>query len=156
MDRDDLIVKFLPLVRLISGRMKKYLGFVEYDDLFSAGVLGLIDAIDKFDSGKNVKFETYAHYRIRGAMIDYVRQLKIIDTVCFDDVDLKSDDLIHLEYFDLYRALDLLTEQEKKTIILHYFKDLSINEISKILKVSQPRASQIHTKALEKIKQYMM
>lgn len=156
MDRDDLIIKFLPLVRLISGRMKKYLGFAEYDDLFIAGVFGLIDAIDKFDPNRNAKFETYAHYRIRGAMIDYVRQLKIVDTVCFDDVDLKSDDLINFEYFDLYRALDCLTKQEKKTIILHYFKDLSINEISKILKVSQPRASQIHTKALEKIKQYMM
>jgi RNA polymerase sigma factor (sigma-70 family) len=136
--------------------MKKYLGFVEYDDLFSAGVLGLVDAIDKFDSGKNVKFETYASYRIRGAMIDYVRRLKIVDTVCLDDVDIKSDNLIHLEYFDLYRALDLLTEQEKKTIILHYFKNVSINEISKILKVSQSRTSQIHKSALKKIKQYMM
>ena len=53
-----------------------YLGYnVEYDDLVGYGVFGLIDAIDKFDSGKNVKFETYASLRIRGAILDQIRKM---------------------------------------------------------------------------------
>ena len=59
--REQLIVEYAQLVKLVAGRMNMYLGYnVEYDDLVGYGVFGLIDAIDKFDSGKNVKFETYA------------------------------------------------------------------------------------------------
>ena len=48
---------------------------VEYDDLVGYGIFGLIDAIDKFDYGKNVKFETYASLRIRGAILDQIRKM---------------------------------------------------------------------------------
>ena len=52
-----------------------YLGYnVEYDDLVSYGIFGLIDAIDKFDLGKEVKFETYASLRIRGTILDQIRK----------------------------------------------------------------------------------
>ena len=69
--REQLIVEYAQLVKLVAGRMNMYLGYnVEYDDLVGYGVFGLIDAIDKFDSGKNVKFETYASLRIRGAILD--------------------------------------------------------------------------------------
>ena len=53
-----------------------YLGFnVEYDDLVGYGIFGLIDAIDKFDLMKDVKFETYASVRIRGAILDQIRKM---------------------------------------------------------------------------------
>lgn len=53
-----------------------YLGYnVEYDDLVSYGIFGLIDAIDKFDLGKEVKFETYASLRIRGTILDQIRKM---------------------------------------------------------------------------------
>ena len=53
-----------------------YLGYnVEYEDLVSYGVFGLIDAIDKFDTNKEVKFETYASLRIRGAILDQIRKM---------------------------------------------------------------------------------
>ena len=59
--RDELIVEYAQLVKLVAGRLNMYLGYnVEYDDLVGYGIFGLIDAIDKFDYGKNVKFETYA------------------------------------------------------------------------------------------------
>ena len=62
--REQLIVEYAQLVKLVAGRMNMYLGYnVEYDDLVGYGVFGLIDAIDKFDSVKNVKFETYASLR---------------------------------------------------------------------------------------------
>ena len=53
-----------------------YLGYnVEYEDLVSYGIFGLIDAIDKFDRSKDVKFETYASLRIRGAILDQIRKM---------------------------------------------------------------------------------
>ena len=69
--REQLILAYAQLVKLVAGRLSMYLGHnVEYDDLISYGIFGLIDAIDKFDMSKNVKFETYASLRIRGAILN--------------------------------------------------------------------------------------
>lgn len=203
-----------------------YLGYnVEYEDLVSYGVFGLIDAIDKFDTGKEVKFETYASLRIRGAILDQIRKMdwiprtirqrqRQIDTAMKDieqkngrpatDAEIaayigisenelsdwqnqaKADNMVSLnEYveqgndissdkglgggFDtperviekselkemLAQALELLTEKEKKVILLYYYEDLTLKEISRILEVSESRISQLHTKALQKMKTKM-
>ena len=59
--REKIILEYAPLVKLVAGRISMYLGYnVEYEDLVSYGIFGLIDAIDKFDHTKAVKFETYA------------------------------------------------------------------------------------------------
>lgn len=74
--REQLIVEYAPLVKVVAGRMGMYLGYtVEYDDLIGYGVFGLIDAIDKFELTKGVKFETYASLRIRGSILDQIRKL---------------------------------------------------------------------------------
>ncbi len=74
--REQLIIEYAQLVKLVAGRLSMYLGHnVEYEDLVSYGIFGLIDAIDKFDFGKNVKFETYASLRIRGAILDQIRKM---------------------------------------------------------------------------------
>ena len=74
--REQLILEYAPLVKLVAGRLSMYLGFnVEYDDLVGYGIFGLIDAIDKFDLMKDVKFETYASLRIRGAILDQIRKM---------------------------------------------------------------------------------
>ena len=74
--REKLIIEYAPLVKLVAGRLSMYLGYnVEYDDLVGYGVFGLIDAIDKFDMMKDVKFETYASLRIRGAILDQIRKM---------------------------------------------------------------------------------
>ena len=74
--REKLILEYAPLVKLVAGRLSMYLGYnVEYEDLVSYGIFGLIDAIDKFDFGKTVKFETYASLRIRGAILDQIRKM---------------------------------------------------------------------------------
>lgn len=74
--REQLIIEYSQLVKLVAGRLSMYLGHnVEYDDLVSYGIFGLIDAIDKFDMDKNVKFETYASLRIRGAILDQIRKM---------------------------------------------------------------------------------
>ena len=74
--REQLIIEYAQLVKIVAGRLSMYLGHnVEYEDLVSYGVFGLIDAIDKFDAGKNVKFETYASLRIRGSILDQIRKM---------------------------------------------------------------------------------
>ena len=74
--REQLIVEYAQLVKIVAGRLSMYLGHnVEYDDLVSYGIFGLIDAIDKFDADKNVKFETYASLRIRGSILDQIRKM---------------------------------------------------------------------------------
>ena len=74
--REKIIIEYAPLVKVVAGRLSMYLGYnVEYEDLVSYGVFGLIDAIDKFDLGKDVKFETYASLRIRGSILDQIRKM---------------------------------------------------------------------------------
>jgi RNA polymerase sigma factor for flagellar operon FliA len=72
--RNKLAEYYLPLVRLVGGRLAISLPpHLDRDDLLSSGFFGLLDAIDRFDISRNIKFETYAGVRIRGAMIDYLR-----------------------------------------------------------------------------------
>ena len=72
--RDQLIVHYAPLVKFVAGRISAGLPrYVDEADLASYGIIGLIDAIERFDPGHNVKFETYAMPRIRGAIIDELR-----------------------------------------------------------------------------------
>lgn len=74
--REKIILEYAPLVKVVAGRLSMYLGNnVEYEDLVSYGIFGLIDAIDKFDSMKEIKFETYASLRIRGAILDQIRKM---------------------------------------------------------------------------------
>jgi RNA polymerase sigma factor for flagellar operon FliA len=72
--RNQLAEHYLPLVRIVGGRLAISLPpHLDRDDLLSSGFFGLLDAIDRFDISRNIKFETYAGVRIRGAMIDYLR-----------------------------------------------------------------------------------
>jgi RNA polymerase sigma factor for flagellar operon FliA len=74
--RDQIVVENLSLVRAIALRLRASLPVhVELDDLMHAGVLGLIDATTRYDSDKDVSFQTYAKHRIKGAMLDSLRQL---------------------------------------------------------------------------------
>ncbi len=223
--REKIILEYAPLVKVVAGRLSMYLGYnVEYEDLVSYGIFGLIDAIDKFDCLKEVKFETYASLRIRGAILDQIRKMdwiprtirqkqKKIDAV-IKEIELNtgrnatdeeiaqalgiSDDeyldwqsqmkitgLVSLnEYMEqgsdvsqdysrqttsrfdspeesvekaelariLGETLELLTEKERKVITLYYYEELTLKEISNILEVSESRVSQLHTKALQKMK----
>ena len=221
-------MEYAPLVKLVAGRLSMYQGYnVEYDDLVSYGIFGLIDAIDKYDYAKEVKFETYASLRIRGAILDQIRKMdwiprtirqkqKRIDAVCKDietrlgrsatDEEIASElgisDDEYLEWqsqmkitnvvslneymeqgaevpaegnqfttarFDspeeniekeelkkvLEESLEQLTEKEKKVILLYYYEDLTLKEISNVLEVSESRISQLHTRALQKMKTKM-
>ncbi len=74
--RDRLIVHYSPLVKYVAGRVSAGLpNSIEQSDLVSYGIFGLIDAIEKFDTSRNIKFETYAITRIKGSIIDELRSI---------------------------------------------------------------------------------
>ena len=196
--REKLIIEYSPLVKLVAGRLSMYLGYnVEYDDLVSYGIFGLIDAIDKFDLGKEVKFETYASLRIRGTikqvemrtgknasdeeiaqelglsedeLTTWQSQLKVTNIVSLNEyleqgaepvMDarrnshfIQPEDKVEEEELKqkLEESLEVLTEKERKVILLYYYEDLTLKEISSILEVSESRISQLHTKALLKMR----
>lgn len=221
--REKLILEYAPLVKVVAGRLSVYLGYnVEYDDLVGYGIFGLIDAIDKFDSKKAVKFETYASSRIRGAILDQIRKMdwiprtirqkqKRIDVAMKEvesetgrnatdeeiakSIGISDDELMDWqsqmkitnvvslnEYMEqgveipngatasrqfaapedvmeqeelkskLMEALELLTEKEKKVVLLYYYEELTLKEISHVMEISESRVSQLHTKSLQKMK----
>lgn len=221
--REKIIIEYAGLVKIVAGRLSMYLGYtVEYDDLIGYGIFGLIDAIEKFDYDKGVKFETYASLRIRGSILDHIRKMDWIprtlrqkqkkielanqkievekgrsgtEEEIANELELSLDELrnwrnqtkltniISLEeYLEqgsevkmdskassqfaqpekvvekqelkelLHQTLESLTNNEKKVIVLYYYEGLTLKEISKILEVSESRISQLHTKALSKMK----
>jgi RNA polymerase sigma factor FliA len=75
-ERERLLNENLPEVRYIARRIRDRLpSHVPFDDLVHGGILGLIDAVDRFDPGKNVALKSYARFRIRGAILDSLRQM---------------------------------------------------------------------------------
>lgn len=76
LSRDELIVEYVPLVKYLAQRIAlKLPNHVEIDDLVNSGIIGLIDAIEKFEPSRGIKFKTYAEFRIRGAIFDGLRSL---------------------------------------------------------------------------------
>ena len=73
--RDEMIMKYAPLVKNIVGRLAARLPIdaADKEDLVNVGIMGLMTALDKFDKTRNVQFETYASFRIRGAVLDELR-----------------------------------------------------------------------------------
>lgn len=77
-DVNDMVLKHLPLVSRIVGRIDTFSSSLDKDDLFSIGVIGLIDAIKKYDPSKSVPFEAYASMRIKGTVIDELRKSGVV------------------------------------------------------------------------------
>jgi RNA polymerase sigma factor for flagellar operon FliA len=74
--REEMILQYTPLIKYIAHRLAMRLPpHISADDLFGAGAIGLMDALDKFDPKKKVQFKTYAEFRIKGAMLDELRSL---------------------------------------------------------------------------------
>lgn len=226
--RDELIIYYSHLVKYVASRLAINLSsVVETDELVSYGIEGLIDAIEKFDHKRNIKFETYAITRIRGSMIDGLRSMDWVpvsvrqkskdvekmyaaleaklgraandnevaeamgisldelsnllreiasttiisldDFVLGDDssdkkkriIDLLEDDnnpniFELLELSDtkevLGKSISRLPEKEKMVIYFYYYEGLTLKEIGAVLNLSESRISQLHTKAILRLR----
>ena len=75
-EREQYVTEYAPLIKTVAGRLAMRLpSHIDQDDLLSAGIMGLLDAIEKFDPEKGVAFKSYAEFRIRGAMLDELRSM---------------------------------------------------------------------------------
>lgn len=96
--KEELVKKYIPLVKYIASRViigkTKY---IEYEDLVSYGMLGLMDAINKFDETRGMKFSTYASIRIKGAMIDELRKNSPISKGAMDKLNRYNDAVERLQ-----------------------------------------------------------
>lgn len=206
--RNRLVLQYAPLVKYVAGRVRSGLPrTVEDADLVSEGVIGLMDAIEKFEPGRGFQFQTYAVPRIRGAIIDGLRaadwvprsvraKIREIETAQVmlegrlgrtpTDPEIAAELRISVE--DLRRvygkvsytslasldelggvedlaplSADLLEDEETRTVLIHavkglverdriiivlyYFEGLTLSEIGQVLRVTESRVSQLHTRA---------
>jgi len=225
--RDALILNYSPLVKYVAGRLASGLPqSVDTADLISYGIFGLIDAIQKFDPGRAIKFETYAIARIKGAIIDELRaldwvprsvrsrareieasylalenqfkrvpsdqevadhmgvslkefqailtKLSYTSVVSFEELwvggdrdegqsalgsikdDSAEDPVAIFESVEikdiLAGAIERLPEREKTVIALYYYEGLTLKEIGQVLGVTESRVSQLHTKAVLRLR----
>ena len=90
--KEQLVKKYIPLVKYIASRViigkSKY---IEYDDLLGYGMIGLMDAIGKYDASKGMKFSTYASIRIKGSMIDEIRRNSPISKGAMDKLNMYNE-----------------------------------------------------------------
>jgi len=97
-NKDDLIREYAPLIKFIAQKIAIRLpANIELDDLMSAGVIGLIDAIEKYDPTRDNKFKTYAEFRIRGAILDELRAQDWVPRSIRDKAKALDKMVIHLE-----------------------------------------------------------
>jgi len=226
--RDRLILGYSPLVKYVAGRLGSGLpAHVDEQDLVSYGLLGLIGAIERFDPDRDVKFETYAIARIRGAIIDELRaldwvprsvrsrardieraisalegklgraptdeeiakrlglsgdeleeslaeisrssiaaldelwtvsgsggdQVSLIDTIEDTAAPDPQGALSQTEMREaIADAIARLPEREKLVVTLYYYEELTLREIGEVLCVTESRVSQLHTKAVLRLK----
>jgi RNA polymerase sigma factor FliA len=226
--RATLIKKYTPLIKLVATRiLRKLPPQIELNDLINSGVLGLIDAIDKFDPEREIKFETYAEFRIRGAILDELRSLDWVprsirqrlnelertydemearlgrpgtdeevakemgidqeeyfylvsqangvNLVSLDDLGFSSQSgssrRNFLDYFkephqedvvDLLQineikeivaeAIGKLPKNERFVVSMYYYDELTMKEIGLVLGITESRVSQIHNKAVLRLR----
>jgi len=226
--RERLVLAYSPLVKYVAGRMSSGLpAHVEDSDLISYGLLGLISAIERFDTSRDIKFETFAIARIKGSIIDELRSLDWVprsvrararqiektnatlehklrraptdqemaealgtsvddfqesltkisnsSVVALDELwtvsDASGDQVSLLDTIQdpnaidpaqemdasemkdrLAEAIARLPEREKLVVALYYYENLTLREIGEVLGVTESRVSQLHTKAVLRLK----
>jgi RNA polymerase sigma factor for flagellar operon FliA len=223
--RELIIKEFAHIVKAMAYRLAYRLpGYMDAEDLVSVGIIGLMDAMDKYDPSREAKFKTYAEFRIRGAMLDEIRSMDWIPRSVHERVTAlqrthaqllnrlgrpPTDDevaaemklslaelndflvrsqgavLVSLDDFNLHEpdapkildmladrqhpdplttilndqerervadAIEQLPEKERLVLTLYYYEELTMKEIGRILKVTESRVCQIHTKAILHLK----
>jgi RNA polymerase sigma factor for flagellar operon FliA len=228
--KEDAYKRYAPLMKYVVDRVAANVPkYVERDDLLNAAALGLFDALEKYDSGKGTKFETYAVWRIRGAVLDELRamdwasrsvrrkarQLDLMtrdmdqklgraasDEELADSMDITASEMARLldevrgvvllslnqpggegeeghsgglaeviedpnagdalDDIERFQMADILvdvisdlTEQEKLVLSLYYYEEMNLKEIGETLSISESRVSQIHTKAIGRLRNRM-
>lgn len=224
-DRNEAVKRYMPLVKHVVDRIAVGLPkIVDMDDLMNAAVIGLLDALDKYDEGKGTKFETYAVWRIRGAVLDELRTMdwasrslrrkaraieakskELVQKLGRPATDMEIADALDMDAQEYYRimedvkgtvfysldhsgpedergvtgllesiddpnapdplgdietseikdhlleAINRLPEQERLVVAFYYYEEITLKEIGETLHISESRASQVHSRALQRL-----
>lgn len=220
--RDELILEYAPLVKQIVDRMALRLPpNISKEELISGGIMGLFDALDKYDANKGTQFKTYASLRIKGAILDELRKMDWVSRSVRrdihkienarrslevslgrepDDVEIAQEMRIDINSYHrmtkraqgaglfsldqvmpdgfisklkrqtsdmqspfdefqikelkkiIAQALSKLSEKEQLVMSLYYYDELTLKEIATILELTESRISQIHSKAIIKLR----
>jgi len=226
-NREEVILRYSPMIKYVANRIAMRLPpHIEVDDLISVGVLGLMDAISKYDSSRGAKFKTYAEFRVRGAILDELRAMdwvprsirqkasnvdKVVQTLQAklsrspEDEEVAKEMGISLDQFHdtlnetkgipvfsledlgiakesgeqqslldclagkadadpqtqirlvelkeiIAKAIDALPEKERLMVSLYYYEELTMKEIGAVLEITESRVSQIHSKAVYRLR----
>ena len=226
-NREEVIIQYSPMIKYVANRIAMRLPpHIEVDDLISVGVLGLMDAISKYDSSRGAKFKTYAEFRVRGAILDELRSMdwvprsirqkasqvdkvvqglqaklrrtpedeevaqemglsldqfhetlnetKSIPIFSLEDLGIAKESgdqqslldclagkadadpqtqirLVELKEI-IAKAIDALPEKERLMVSLYYYEELTMKEIGAVLDITESRVSQIHSKAVYRLR----
>ena len=226
-NREEVIKRYSPMIKYVANRIAMRLPpHIEVDDLISVGVLGLMDAISKYDSSRGAKFKTYAEFRVRGAILDELRSMdwvprsirqkasqvdkvvqglqaklrrqpedeevakemglsldqfhetlnetKSIPIFSLEDLGIAKESgdqqslldclagkadadpqtqirLVELKEI-IAKAIDALPEKERLMVSLYYYEELTMKEIGAVLDITESRVSQIHSKAVYRLR----
>ncbi len=226
--REELIKEFAHVIRAMAHRLAFRLpAYLDAEDLISVGTIGLMDAMEKYDPGREAKFKTYAEFRIRGAMLDEIRSMDWVPRsvherisllqkthtellsrlgrpptddevalelnmsrdelddfltrargavmISIDDLSLQEPDghkivkmladtqnpdplsmlVNERERERIGQAIQDLPEKERLVLTLYYYEELTMKEIGELLKVTESRVCQIHTKAILRLKAHL-
>jgi RNA polymerase sigma factor for flagellar operon FliA len=179
--RETAIVQNIDLVNNVARRFQRRVPpCVTFDDLVSAGMIGLIQAVDRFDRSRDLKFKTYAQHRIRGAMLDFLRDEDPLSrterrrvresaeglsatghriqpvTVSLDQISLRRLAAPVQPAFTLRsevrEARSCLSPRENRVIALLYDLGWQSREVAADLHVNESRVSQIKQRAISKLR----
>ncbi len=227
--REETVIKYMPLIKKIAGKLSIALPpSLDEEDLVGSGIIGLLEAWDRFESSRGVQFSTYATWRIKGAMIDEIRKTSpaprsffsqyrqvhqaeeklrqklkrepsreeiadalgwtpsaveqvwssynLMTVVSLEKIITTSDgeDSLRLEGViaadeqtpeemltdkeqieQLSTAIDHLPDRERMMLSLFYFEELTKKEIAGLMKVSAARISQLHARAIERLREQL-
>jgi RNA polymerase sporulation-specific sigma factor len=156
--RARIIEAYQPLVFHIYGKLGLHLG-EEGVDVISEGTIGLIQAVDNFDPHRGVPFKSYAYLRVKGAMIDYLRQQKIAvkggelrEFDFFSSLAQEGKDRVSLDRLEfLFGHLDSLSPREAQIVRGLYIDGLSQRELSALLKCTPANISILHGRAVKRL-----
>lgn len=170
--RDLLVVQFRPYVLKVARELAEAVNrHVEIDDLIGWGHMGLVQAAERYDDRRGVRFRTFAHHRIKGAMLDGLRKEfsassasvmhdeassnsgSELRVVCAD-ASYRQDDLVFMEEVraHLADALETLTPLERAIVHHHYYNGQPVHLLASSTRLSKSWLSRVHTRALSKIR----
>ncbi len=138
--KEKIVEKYIPLVKYLASRiMLGKTKYIEYEDLVSYGIVGLLDAINRYDSSKGMKFSSYATLRIKGAMIDEIRKNRPISKGAMDKLAKYNESVERLQNIYMREpsvkeiALDLNVTESEVAQVENYINYMSILSLESVI-----------------------